>query len=38
MGFSKKSEARQLIPLINQVILAMKADGTLAKILGKYLQ
>jgi polar amino acid transport system substrate-binding protein len=33
MGFSKKSEARWLIPSINQVILEMKADGTLARIL-----
>lgn len=37
MGFSNKSETRQLIPAINQVILEMKADGALARILGKYL-
>jgi len=37
MGFSKKSEARQLLPAINQIITEMKKDGTMAEIIAKYL-
>lgn len=37
MGFSKKSEARQLLPAINRIITGMKKDGTLAKIIAGYL-
>ncbi|MDQ5909854.1 MAG: polar amino acid transport system substrate-binding protein [Pseudomonadota bacterium] len=38
IGFSRKSEARQLVPLINQVILKMKVDGTLTQILERHLR
>lgn len=36
IGFSNKSEAKKLIPQINQVISEMKKDGTLEKIWEKY--
>ena len=37
MGFSKRSEARQIIPMINKEIKNMKSDGTMNQILGKYI-
>ncbi len=37
IGFSKKSKAKVLIPLINQVIKRMKQDGSLDRILSKYI-
>lgn len=38
IGFSKKSEARFLIPKVNQVIRQMKEDGSLEKIISQHLK
>jgi len=36
IGFSKKSNAKRLIPQVNKVIQQMKNEGTLKKILSEY--
>ncbi len=36
IGFSKKSNARHLIPRVNKVIREMKKDGSLGKIISQY--
>jgi len=37
MGFSRRSETRQMIPSVNKIILEIKTDGTMNRILKKYL-
>ena len=36
IGFSKFSEAKALIPEVNEVIRQMKEDGSLAEIISEY--
>lgn len=36
IAFSKRSEARRLIPLVNEVIRRMRGDGTLDRLLAPY--